>query len=86
VTYSFVKTEHMAPFRDLLSQSTPFQWNNDLEVAFRRSKDKITELIMDGVASFEMELVTCLSPNYSKQGMCWILQQKRCTCKKIVPT
>jgi hypothetical protein len=39
VTYSFVETEHMAPF-----QSTRFQWNNDLGVAFRRSKDKITEL------------------------------------------
>jgi hypothetical protein len=40
VTYSFVKTEHMAPFRHILSQYTPFQWNNDL--------DKITELIADG--------------------------------------
>ena len=26
-----------------------------------------------GVTSFEMELVTCLSPDYSKQGMGWIL-------------
>ena len=76
----------MAPFRHLLSQSTPFQWNDDLEVAFKRSKDKITKLIMDRVAYFDMELVTCLSPDYSKQGMSWILHQKRCSCEKIVPT
>ena len=43
VTYSFIKTEHMAPFRHLLSQSTPFQWNDDLEVTFRRSKENITD-------------------------------------------
>ena len=74
VAYNFIKTEHMAPFRHQLSQSTPFQWNDDLECAFRRSKDKIAELIADGAASFDMELVTCLSPDYSKQGMGWILQ------------
>ena len=51
-----------------------------------KSKDKITELIADGVASFDMELVTCLSPDYSKQGMGWILQQKRCSCDEIIPT
>ena len=86
VAYRFIKTDHMAPFRHLLSQTTPFQWNEDLEVAFRKSKEKIAELITDGVASFDMELVTCLSPDYSKQGMGWILQQKRCSCEKIVPT
>jgi hypothetical protein len=43
-------------------------------------------LIADGVASFDMELVTCLSPDYSKQGMGWILQQKRCSCDEIIPT
>ena len=86
VAYSFIKTDHMAPFRHLLSQSTPFEWDDDLEVAFRKSKDKIAELITDGVASYDMELVTCLSPDYSKQGMGWILQQKRCSCDVIVPT
>jgi hypothetical protein len=27
VAYSFVKTEHMAPFHHLLSQSQPFVWD-----------------------------------------------------------
>merc|ERR1719508_721702 len=86
VAYSFIKTEHMAPFRHLLSQSTVFEWNEDLEAAFKKSKEKIAELIEDGVASFDMELVTCLSPDYSKLGMGWILQQKTCACPKIIPT
>ena len=33
-----------------------------------------------------MDLVTCLSPDYSKEGMGWILQQKTCSCEEITPT
>jgi hypothetical protein len=86
VAYSFLKTEHMAPFRHLLSQSQPFMWDQTLETAFRKSKEKITVLIVKSVAYFDVDLVTCLCPAYSKQGMGWILQQKTCSCPEIVPT
>ena len=76
----------MAPFRHLLSDAKPFQWDNELEMAFQQSKEKIIELIVDGVASFDVNLVTCLSPDFSKQGMGWILQQKICRCPGITPT
>ena len=33
-----------------------------------------------------MDLVTCLSPEYSKEGMGWILRQKTCKCPDINPT
>ena len=39
-----------------------------LEAAFKRSKEKIIE----GFASFNVNLITCLSPDYSKKGMGWI--------------
>ena len=42
---SYMKTDHMAPFYDLLSQSTTFEWNEDLNTAFKRSWEKIVELI-----------------------------------------
>ena len=57
-----------------------------METAFKKSKDKIIELIIEGVASFDVELVTRLSPDYSKEGMGWILQQKICSCPEIIPT
>jgi hypothetical protein len=85
VAYSFVKMEHMAPFRHVLSQSQPFVWDEIMETAFRMSKERIIELIVEGVA-FDVDLVTCLSPGYSKQGMGWILQQKTCSCPEVVPT
>ena len=43
-------------------------------------------MIQEGVHSFDPELTTCLSTDYSKDGMGWILQQKTCVCKKLSPT
>jgi hypothetical protein len=70
----------------MLSQSQPFVWDVSMETAFRKNKEKLIELIIEGVASFDVELVTYLSPDYSEESMGWILQQKKCTCPKIVPT
>ena len=44
------------------------------------------ELIKEGVLAIDMDLVTCVSPDYSKEGMGWILQQKTCKCPDINPT
>ena len=49
VAYSFVKAEHMAPFRHLLSPATPFEWTEELDKAFEISKKKIADMIIDGV-------------------------------------
>ena len=86
VAYSFIKTEHMAPFRHLLSPMTKFEWTAELEEAFQKSKERIVELICEGVAAFDPNLTTCLSPDFSKDGMGWILQQKVCSCEIIKPT
>ena len=43
-------------------------------------------MIQKGVFSFDLNLETCLSTDYLKEGMGWILQQKTCSCEKISPT
>jgi hypothetical protein len=43
-------------------------------------------MIRTGVHSFDPELETWLSTDCYKEGRGWILQQKRCQCKKISPT
>ena len=57
-----------------------------METAVKKSKEKIIELIIEGVASFNTNLVTCLSPDFYKDGLGWILQQKTCSCPEIIPT
>ena len=69
VAYCFCKTEMMAAFCHLLSPGNVFQWDDKLEEAFVASKAKIVELIQEGVYSFDPDLVTCLSTDYSIDGM-----------------
>ena len=59
---------------------------DELNTTLKRSKEKIVELIKEGVAAFDMDLVTCVSPDYSKEVIGCILQQKTCKCPDINPT
>ena len=43
-------------------------------------------MIEKGVYSFDPELVTGLSVDYSKDGTGFLLQQKTCSCEEIKPT
>ena len=49
--------------------TTAFVWNDELEQAFVASKEKIIEMIQKGVFSFDPDLETCLSTDYSKDDM-----------------
>ena len=69
VTYCFSKTAVMAPFRHLLSPATVFAWTDELEEAYVASKEKTIEMIQIGVFSFDLDLKTCLSTDYFKDGM-----------------
>ena len=85
VAYCFSKGTIMAPFRELLKPSTVFEWTADLQEAFDKSKAEIIRLVKDGVKMFDPKLVTCLSTDFSKHGLGWILQQKTCGCRVISP-
>ena len=83
VAYCYAGSRVMDPFRHLLKNK--FIWDDAIEEAFVASKKEIVRLVKDGMFSFDPELKTCLSPDYSKAGMGWILQQKTCRCKEITP-
>jgi hypothetical protein len=85
VAYCFATSSVMTPFRHLLSPKSEFIWDDAMEEAFVASKKEIVRLIEEGVYSFDPELTTCLSPDYSKTGMGWILQQKTCKCEPVSP-
>ena len=63
----------MAPFRHLLSPATEFAWTDELEEAFVASKKQIIKMIQIGVFAFDLELETCLSTDYSKDAIGWIV-------------
>ena len=70
----------MLPFRDLVKKSSRFSWNQTLEIAFQESKQVIVNLLRQVVSTFDINRVTCLAPDWSKDGMGFLLLQKHCTC------
>ena len=85
VAYAFSKGTIMAPFRELLKPDGKFEWTADMNEAFEKSKVEIVRLVKDGVKMFDPKLVTCLSTDFCKTGLGWILQQKVCRCPVISP-
>ena len=83
VAYAFSKGVIMAPIRELLKPDNKFSWMEHLDELFIGAKKEIVSLVRDGVKIFDPGLVTCLSTDFCKTGLGWILQQKTCSCPMI---
>ena len=70
----------MLPFWDVAKKSSRFSWNQTHKKAFQESKQVIVKLVKQGVSTFDINRVTCLAPDWSKDGMGFLLFQKHCTC------
>lgn len=68
----------MEPFHQLLSSKT-FFWDETLDELFEASKNKITELVKDGVRTFEPQRPQ--TTDWSKTGIGFDLTQKHCDCQ-----
>ena len=77
--------KQMQPFRHLLKPSNKFVWTDELESLFRQSKDIIINEMRDGVRLFHTSRPTCLSTDWSTQGIGFLLRQKYCQCTTIHP-
>ena len=84
--YAFSMTEEMAPFRHLLSPKTKFEWTEELDILFRKSKESIVNKIIEGVRLFDPTLPTCVATDFSGTGIGFFLLQKTCECQSKLPT
>ena len=75
----------MAPFKSFLSPKRKFEWNDNLDKAFSRSKDAIIDAIRHGVEIFDPTRCTCLRPDWSNRGIGYFLLQKHCACPSTLP-
>ena len=85
VAYTFSMTERMAPFRHLLQPKTPFVWSDELDALFDECKHIIAREIEHGVKIFDPNRPTCLTTDWSKDGIGFWLLQKHCKCQKLEP-
>ena len=52
-TYAFSKTDTMGPFRHLLKPDAPFLWDEELQRAFKHSKEEIIRQVERGIETFD---------------------------------
>ena len=84
--YAFAMTEEMACFRHLLKPKVKFEWTDELDKQFIKSKEAIINKIIEGVHLFDPTLPTCLATDFSGTGLGFFLLQKSCTCTSRLPT
>ena len=87
VAYAFAQAPVMAAFRELMTKRSmkSWYWDDVLTNVFEKSKQVIVESIKEGVKAFEKERTTCLSTDWSKNGIGFALLQKYCHCKEDNP-
>lgn len=68
------------PFHDLFKRDSHFVWNQSLGNAFQHFKQVIVDLVQKGVGTFDKNWVTCLTSDWSKEGMGFLLLQKHYPC------
>ena len=86
VSFAFSMSEVMQPFRELLKSSIKFYWDERLQTAFEKAREEIVSKVMEGVRMFDVDKVTCLATDWSKEGVGFFLLQKYCTCPRKKPT
>ena len=85
VSFAFAATDRMLPFHELLKPGTRFQWTNKLNKIFNKSKSLIISEIQEGVKIFDKSKPTCLTTDWSKDGIGYWLFQKHCKCPFTQP-
>ena len=83
--YAFSVAKEMKPFRHLLKPSTKFTWTDELDTLFERSKQVIVSEMKEGVRLFDPNRTTCLSTDWSVDGVGFCLRQKYCPCPSKTP-
>ena len=79
VAFSIADSSAMQPFRELLKPGQ-WYWDSSLDRAFEDSKKAIVQMVQEGIRHFETHRPTCLSTDWSKEGLGFILLQKHCRC------
>ncbi|KAK3790485.1 hypothetical protein RRG08_015954 [Elysia crispata] len=71
--------------RPVLSPKDKFFWTPVLNRAFEESKEVIIKAICKGVEIFDVKRPACLCPDWSKEGIGYLLLQKHCNCESTLP-
>jgi hypothetical protein len=85
VSYCLSSSEELHPFRDLLSPKVQFYWDDTMDMVLAHTNSEILKAAAEGVRMFNKDRMTCLSQDFSKFGIGFLLGQKYCDCDSDQP-
>ena len=83
VSFAFSMKDTMAAFRELLQPSAEFYWDAKLQDLFEEAREEVVRKVEAGVKMFEVDRVTCLATDWSKESVGFFMLQKYCSCQDI---
>ena len=81
VAWSYSIGDTMDNFRDLTKPTVKtWIWTPMLRDEFRKSKEEIINRVKEGVKTYDIKKLTCVSSDWSKSGIGMLVSQKYCEC------
>ena len=80
VQWAYANSREMTPFRNLVKPNSTYQWTEELKQLFNNCKEKILDQVRAGVRQYDINRITCLQTDFSRDGIGYLLLQKYCTC------
>ena len=80
VAWAYSLDPVMLSFCELVKRDSHFIWNKSLEDAFEHSKKVVINLVQKDISTLEKDQATCLAPDWSKEGIGFLLLQRYCSC------
>ena len=81
VAWSYSIGNTMDNFRDLTKPTVKtWQWTPTLRDEFRKSKEEIISRVKEGVKTYDINKLTCVSSDWSKSGIGMLVSQNYCEC------
>ena len=80
VQWAYANGKEMAPFRALVKPNATYSWNDELKQLFENCKARIINQVHKGVKQYDINRMTCLQTDFSRQGLGYLLLQKYCSC------
>ena len=82
VAWSYYISDTMNNFRDLVKPTVKtWMWIPTLSAEFKKAKEEIVKRVKEGVKAYDVNKLTCVSTDWSKLGVGFLVMQKHCDCE-----
>ena len=80
VSYAMAVAPKLLPFRNLLKETMPWDWGEEVDKVFREVRAQMLDMVEQGIKLFDPSRTTALLRDWCKHGIGFLFMQKHCSC------